>query len=88
MIKACREHPTINENTLLSAEVEVELDATIQRIAQSNGYVSNLMQTLALAPRGLAAFAVLDGYTRYDSGLTELQRQLAILVAVRDVHYA
>jgi alkylhydroperoxidase family enzyme len=87
LITACRERPAINENTLLSAEDEVELDATIQRIAESNGYVSNLMQTLALAPRGLAAFAALDGYTRQDSGLTALQRQLAILVAVRDVHY-
>jgi alkylhydroperoxidase family enzyme len=46
------------------------------------------MQTLALAPQGLAAFAALNGYTRYGSRLTELQRQLAILVAVRDVHYA
>ncbi len=46
------------------------------------------MQTLALAPRGLATFAALNGYTRYESRLTELQRQLAILVAVRDVHYA
>jgi 4-carboxymuconolactone decarboxylase len=46
------------------------------------------MQTLALAPRGLAAFAALSSYTSYGSGLTELQRQLAIIIAVRDVHYA
>lgn len=73
---------------MLSAEDEADLDATIQTIAESQGYVSNLMQTLALAPRGLAAFVALNGYTRYDSSLSELQRQLAILVAVRDVHYA
>ncbi len=46
------------------------------------------MQTLALAPEGLAAFAALGGYTRYGSQLTVLQRELAIIVAVRDVHYA
>ena len=45
------------------------------------------MQTLALAPQGLAAFAALTGYTRYGSQLTEIQRQLAILVAMRGVHY-
>lgn len=45
------------------------------------------MQTLALAPQGLAAFAALTGYTRNGSQLTEIQRQLAILVAMRGVHY-
>jgi alkylhydroperoxidase family enzyme len=45
------------------------------------------MQTLALAPQGLAGFAALSSYTRYGSHLTELQRQLAIIIAVRDVHY-
>jgi alkylhydroperoxidase family enzyme len=45
------------------------------------------MQTLALAPPGLAAFADLDAYARYGSHLTELQRLLAIIIAVRDVHY-
>ena len=45
------------------------------------------MQTLALAPPGLAAFAALSGYTRYGSQLTPLQRELAIIIAVRDVHY-
>lgn len=45
------------------------------------------MQTLALAPAGLAAFAALSTYTRYGSALTSLQRELAIMIAVRDVHY-
>jgi alkylhydroperoxidase family enzyme len=77
----------INETTALSVEDEADLDATIQKIAESHGYVSNLMQTLALAPQGLATFAALTSYTRYGSHLTELQRQLTILIAVRDVHY-
>jgi alkylhydroperoxidase family enzyme len=72
---------------MLSAEDEAGLDATLQQIADSHGYVSNLMQTLALAPRGLAAFAALTTYTRRSSALTERQRQIAIVIAVRDVHY-
>jgi alkylhydroperoxidase family enzyme len=72
---------------LLSADDEAGLDATLQQIADSHGYVPNLMQTLALTPRGLAAFAALDTYTRRDSGLTERHRQLAIVIAVRDAPY-
>ncbi len=72
---------------MLSADDEAGLDATLQQIADSQGYVSNLMQTLALAPRGLAAFAALSSYTRRGSALSERQRQIAILIAVRDVHY-
>jgi alkylhydroperoxidase family enzyme len=45
------------------------------------------MQTLALAPKGLAGFAALSTYTRYGAELTPLQRELATLIAVRDVHY-
>lgn len=71
----------------MSPNEEAELDATIQTIAANHGYVSNLMQTLALAPRGLAAFAALSTYAHYHTDLTELQRQLTIVVSVRDVHY-
>jgi hypothetical protein len=45
------------------------------------------MQTLALAPQVLDAFAQLSSYTRYGSQLTPLQRELAIIIAVRDAHY-
>nr|WP_294547097.1 carboxymuconolactone decarboxylase family protein [uncultured Rhodopila sp.] len=72
---------------MLSADDEAGLDATLQQIADIRGFVPNLMQTLALAPHGLAAFAALDTYTRRDSGLTERQRQLAIVIAVRDAPY-
>lgn len=73
--------------TDLSARDEQELDAVIQRIARSHGYVSNLMQILALAPPALAAFADLDSYTRDDVDLTALQRVVAMVIAVRDVPY-
>lgn len=45
------------------------------------------MQTLALAPDGLKPFAALGDYCRFGSMLTEFQRELVIVVAVRDVHY-
>lgn len=77
----------ITDTPDFSADEQAGLDATMQSIAATHGYVSNLMQTLALAPEGLAGFAALSGYTTYGSHLTEYQRQLTILVAVRDVHY-
>lgn len=45
------------------------------------------MQTLALAPHGLRPFAALGDYCRFGTLLTEQQREVAIVVAVRDVHY-
>jgi alkylhydroperoxidase family enzyme len=71
----------------MSPEEEQALDATLLRIAERHGHVSNLLQTLALAPEGLAAFADLGSYTAYGSHLTEKQRQLANVIAGKDVHY-
>jgi 4-carboxymuconolactone decarboxylase len=45
------------------------------------------MQTLALAPQGLAAFATLSDYASHGTQLTDLQRQLTIVIAMRDIHY-
>ena len=45
------------------------------------------MQTLALAQDGLRPFSQLGQYCRYGSLLTEKQRELAMAVALRDVHY-
>lgn len=45
------------------------------------------MQTLALAPQGLRPFATLGDYCRYGTLLTEKQRELASIIALRDVHY-
>ncbi len=45
------------------------------------------MQTLALAPHGLAAFAALDAYVRYGPRLTERHKLIAMAIAMRDVHY-
>ena len=45
------------------------------------------MQTLALAPDGLRHFSALGDYCRFGTLLSEMQRELVIVVAVRDVHY-
>lgn len=64
-----------------------KLQETFQKIAESRGYVSNLMQSLALVPDGLHAFAALGDYCRFGTLLTERQREIVILVALRDVYY-
>lgn len=64
-----------------------DLTETFQRIAERNGFISNLFQLVAHAPIGLKGFAELDHYCRHGTELSERQRQLAILVALRDVHY-
>ena len=45
------------------------------------------MRTIAYAPDGLRPYAALGHYCRYGTELTERQRELAILVAVKDVTY-
>lgn len=45
------------------------------------------MQTLVLAPEGLRTFAAFGDYCRFGTMLSELQRELVIIVAIRDVHY-
>ncbi len=45
------------------------------------------MRTIAHAPDGLRPFAAFGAYCRYGTELTEMQRELAILVVVRDVAY-
>jgi 4-carboxymuconolactone decarboxylase len=64
-----------------------ELEETFHEIALSRGYVSNLMRTIAHAPGGLRPFAAFGAYCRYGTELTPLQREIAILVVVRDVAY-
>jgi alkylhydroperoxidase family enzyme len=81
------EPAAISDQNQLSPADEAGLDTTIQQIAGTHGHVSNLMQTLALAPHGLAAFAALDTYVRYQSALTERHKLVAMVIAVRDVHY-
>jgi 4-carboxymuconolactone decarboxylase len=59
-----------------------------KRITASRGYVSNLMKTLAHSPEGVKRHMAFGHYLRFETDLTELQRELAICVTVRGVDYA
>lgn len=65
-----------------------DLAATARWLETKYGFVSNLAQTLAHSPGALMPWLNLEHYCRYESDLTERQRMIIILIAVRDVHYS
>lgn len=67
---------------------DAETRAVFDRIAASRGWVSNAMRALSAAPEGLKVFSAVGHYGRYGTELTEMQRELAILVVARSVPYA
>jgi hypothetical protein len=64
-----------------------DLVATARWLESKYGFVSNLAQTMAHSPGALIPWLDLENYCRYQSDLTERQRMIIILIAVRDVHY-
>ena len=64
-----------------------DLMATARWLEAKYGFVSNLAQTMAHSPGALLPWLDLENYCRYQSDLTERQRLIIILIAVRDVHY-
>ena len=64
-----------------------DLAATARWLESKYGFVSNLAQTLAHAPDALIPWLNLENYCRFQSDLTERQRMIIVLIAVRDVHY-
>lgn len=64
-----------------------DLAATARWLETKYGFVSNLAQTMAHSPGALIPWLDLENYCRYQSDLTERQRMIIILIAVRDVHY-
>jgi 4-carboxymuconolactone decarboxylase len=66
---------------------EPDMSATAKWLETKYGFVSNLAQTLAHTPGALMPWLNLEHYCRFESALTERQRMLVILIAVRDVHY-
>ena len=64
-----------------------DLAATARWLEAKYGFVSNLAQTMAHSPSALVPWLNLENYCRYQSDLTERQRMIIILIAVRDVHY-
>jgi len=64
-----------------------DLAAIAKRLEAKYGFVSNLAQTMAHSPGALIPWLDLENYCRFESNLTERQRLIIILIAVRDVHY-
>jgi 4-carboxymuconolactone decarboxylase len=65
-----------------------ELERAFAEFRRTRGIVSNIMRAYAHAPAGLAALAELGRYCRYDTALSELQKELVILITGRGVTYA
>jgi hypothetical protein len=64
-----------------------DLAAMARWLEGKYGFVSNLAQTMAHSPGALVPWLDLEHYCRSVSDLTERQRMIIILIAVRDVHY-
>jgi 4-carboxymuconolactone decarboxylase len=64
------------------------LAETFARVERSRGWVSNAMRAFAHAPEGLGVFSAVGHYGRYGTALTEVQRELVILIVGRSVPYA
>jgi len=64
-----------------------DLATTARWLEAKYGFVSNLAQIMAHSPGALNPWLVLEHYCRFQSDLTERQRMIIILIAVRDVNY-
>jgi 4-carboxymuconolactone decarboxylase len=58
------------------------------RVAESRGWVSNLLKSLGHAPDALARFSAVGHYGRYGTDLNERQRELVICIVGRNIAYA
>jgi alkylhydroperoxidase family enzyme len=65
-----------------------ELEAALAEFRRTRGIVSNVMKSFAHAPAGLSAIVQLGSYCRYETALSELQKELVILITGRGVDYA
>jgi 4-carboxymuconolactone decarboxylase len=70
------------------AAADPTLAGLFERVAASRGWVSNAMRGFAHAPEGLGVFSAVGHYGRYGTALTEVQRELVILLVGRGVPYA
>lgn len=65
-----------------------EVRETFRKVEESRGFVSNLLRSLGHAPEGLQRFQQLGGYVRFETALTEMQKELAICITGRNIPYA
>ncbi|MSP01905.1 MAG: hypothetical protein EXR07_12775 [Acetobacteraceae bacterium] len=81
------ETPTVTRGDEIGQRGPIDLAATARWLETKYGYVSNLAQTMAHSPDALLPWLDLEHYCRFQSDLTERQRMIIVLIAVRDVHY-
>lgn len=65
-----------------------ELQAAYAEFRRTRGIVSNIMKSFGHAPAGLRAIVELGRYCRYGTSLTELQKEIVILLTGRGIAYA
>jgi 4-carboxymuconolactone decarboxylase len=71
----------------LDLSTSPEMAEAAKRIKESRGWVSNLMKTMAHSPEGVKRHMAYGHYLRFETDLTEVQRELAICATVRGVDY-
>ena len=64
------------------------LEAAFAAFRRTRGIISNVMKSFAHAPEGLAAVAELGRYCRYETKLSEKQKEIVILITGRGLDYA
>ena len=93
MLKDGRAIVTLARGSAMAKLREVDLKANpeiaeaFNRLEASRGWISNLMRSIAHAPEGLQRYQALGHYARYDTELTEAQKELVVCTTVRNVSY-
>lgn len=86
-------NPAPGRGSTLAKLEAVDLDQhphvaeVFRKVQESRGWVSNLMRSLSHAPGALRQYSALGHYCRYDTDLTELQREIVVVTTVRGVEY-
>lgn len=74
---------------LVPVDLEKRTDVAeiVGGVKKSRGWISNLMLTISHSPGALHHYARLGHYARYETKLSEIERELVIATTVRGVPY-
>lgn len=64
-----------------------EIAQSFDKVQESRGWISNLMKAMAHAPDALQHYQRLGHYARYETELSEIERELTVVTTVRSVPY-
>jgi 4-carboxymuconolactone decarboxylase len=68
-------------------EKRADVAEIVDGVKKSRGWISNLMLSISHAPGALHHYARLGHYVRYETKLSEIERELVIVTTVRGVPY-